>query len=78
MQIAYRIAREQFKDRLNETFLVLTDDQPKAGPSLEARGLSLEDPRRDRRRRRESDTMSVESGTIAKKPDQTRSAEKQK
>ena len=89
LQIAYRIARDQFAGRLKETFLVLADDGPRPDqvPQLEARRLSLEpgvqDPRRDRRERnrkhpRESDSMSVDSASNAKKADQTRSSEKRK
>ena len=62
---------------------MLSDDEarPVAVPNLEARQLSLDprlpDSRRDRghKHRRESDSMSVESGANAKKADQSRSAE---
>ena len=80
LQIAYKIAREQFPNRLRETFLVLTDN-PRPDLPIEARRLSL-DPR-DRREagkkhRRESDSMSVGSVSNSKKPDQSRSSEKRK
>ena len=92
LKIAYKIAREQFAGRLRETFLVMSDDEPRPAPQLEARRLSLEpaaalqDPRTDQRNRREktrkhpreSDSMSVESSSNPKKADQTRSAEKRK
>lgn len=75
-QIAYKIAREQFSTRLRETFLVLSDDEPRP----EASQLSLEplgDPRRaGRKHPRESDSMSTDS--YAKKADKSRSAEKQR
>ena len=81
LQIAYKIARDQFHGKLRETFLVLSDDEPKPDQDLGARRLSL-DPRpersRDRGRKhpRDSDTMSVDS--FAKKPDKSKSAEKRK
>ena len=89
MQIAYQIARAQFPNRLRETFLVLSDDEPRPPPALEARRLSLEprvqDPRvqesrpdRGAKHRREPDSMSVDSASIAKRADQSRSAEKSK
>ena len=82
LQIAYKIARDQFPGKLRETFLVLSDSEPKPSPDLGARSLSLEarprDPRdRGRKHHRESDSMSVGSSS-AKKPDKTRSAEKRK
>ena len=89
-KIAYKIAREQFSGRLRETFLVLSDDEPRPAPQLEARRLSLEprlqDPRGDQRGRRdksrkhprESDSMSIESSSNPKKADQSSSAEKRK
>ena len=79
LQIAYQIARQQFSNRLKETFLVLSDDEPRPEPQLEARRLSLEhkvqDPRRGLKRR-DQDEMSVESSSNAKKTDKTKSAEK--
>ena len=83
LQIAYRIARDQFPERLRETFLVLSDDEPRQEAPLEARRLSLDPPRdprsdRSRRRQREQDSMSVDSASNAKKPDQTKSGEKRK
>ena len=68
-------------------FLVMSDDEPHPGPKpqLEARRLSLEpvrDPRvsersQGRKHRRDPDSVSMES-VGAKKPDQSRSAEKRK
>ena len=88
LQIAYRIARDQFSGRLKELFLVLSDDEPRPVPSLTARRLSLDpvtDPRREgrdrqagRKHHREPDSMSVESASNPKKPDQTKSGEKKK
>ena len=86
-QIAYRIARDQFPERLRETFLVLSDDEPQPEPRLEARRLSLDPPRDPRggrgghsrkRDQRDQDSMSVDSASNAKKPDQSRSVEKRK
>ena len=86
LQIAYRIARDQFQGQLRELFLVLNDDEPQPDSQLEARRLSL-DPVQDPRTRsreagrkhpREQDAMSVESVSNPKKPDQTRSHEKRK
>ena len=82
LQIAYKIAREQFPNRLRETFLVLNDDEPKP-VQMDARRLSLEPAndltsRQSRKHRRDPDSMSVESGSHPKKPDQTRSTEKRK
>ena len=78
-QIAYQIARDQFAGRLRETFLILSDDEPRpvAVPSQETNRLSL-DPRRDRgsKHRRESDSMSVGSSSNPKRADQASSAEK--
>ena len=85
-QIAYRIARDQFPGLLSQTFLVLSDDEPQP-VQLGARRLSLDpvgDPRTNRRDRgsrkhpRDPDSMSVESSSNPKKPDQTKSAEKKK
>lgn len=80
-QIAYSIARAQFSGRLKETFLVLSDDEPRPVDQPEASGLSLQpqrhpvDPRsHGKKHSRGSDSMSV--GSNAKKPDQTKSAEK--
>ena len=75
-QIAYQIARSQFRGKLRELFLVLSDDEPRPVPALEARRLSL-DPRRDRgsKHPRTSDS-SVGSGSGAKRADKTASAEK--
>ena len=83
LQISYRVAREQFSNRLRETFLVLDDDEPRPVAQLEAGGLSLRDPRPGGREpgqkhRRESDSMSVSSNASAKKQDRTRSSEKRK
>ena len=76
-QIAYKIAREQFSGRLRETFLVLSDEEPKLIQQPEASQLTLQDPRRNARKHpRDSDSMSVDSH--AKKADKTRSAEKHK
>ena len=81
-QIAYRIARDQFADRLRELFLVLSDDEPVPLPQLEARRLSLDPRTRERqagrKHHREADSMSNESSSNPKKPDQTRSSEKRK
>ena len=85
LQIAYKLAREQFKDRLNETFLVLYDDEPQQeGPHPEARRLSLDqrvvDPRREAgsRKHPRDDAISVESESNPKKADKSRSTEKNK
>ena len=85
LQIAYRIARDQFPERLRETFLVLSDDEPRPEPQLEARRLSLDPPRDPRPERsqgrkhpRDQDSMSVDSASNAKKPDQSKSGEKRK
>ena len=89
LQIPYKLARDQFADRLHETFLVLTDDAPPADidPSPAARRLSLStpvhDPRpgghsRGRKHHRESDSMSTDSASNPKKVDQTKSVEKRK
>ena len=62
----------------------MSDEETYSAPSLEARRLSLEprvvDPRRDRgsKHARESDSSSVDSGKVAKRADQTKSAEKSK
>ena len=89
-QIAYKIAREQFSGRLQETFLVLSDDPSSSSsiaPQSVARRLSLEqqvqDPRSgsreaSRKHPRGSDSASSDSSVIAKRPDQTRSSEKRK
>ena len=91
LQIAYRLSGDQFRGRLKETFLVLSDETtPGADPAPEARRLSLDpvvqprDPRSGastrsnaRKHQRESDSMSVDS-SYSKKPDQTRSSEKRK
>ena len=80
LQIAYKIAREQLPGRLRETFLVLSDDEPRPVGRLEASGVSLETVRRDRgqKHRRGSESMSVDTAVNAKKPDKTRSSEKRK
>ena len=62
----------------------MSDEEPSPVPLAEARGLSLEARVRDPRQVRErgskhrllSDSMSIESGSNAKKVDQTKSAEK--
>ena len=87
LQIAYRIARDQFNGRLQELFLVLSDDEPQP-VNIEARRLSLDHPRDPRpsgssrevghKHRRDPDSMSVDSATNPKKPDQSRSTEKRK
>ena len=80
-KIAYKIAREGFSGRLKETFLVLSDDEPRpASSQVGASGLDrsrLQDPRRGQKHQLNDDAMSVESGA-AKKQDQTRSNEKNK
>ena len=83
LQIAYKLAREQFAGRLSETFLVLADDEPRQESQAEVSHSHHEghsrDPRRDReagRKHPRADSMSVDSQTNSKKPDQSKSAEK--
>ena len=57
---------------------MLSDDEPRPEPQLEARRLSLDPRKQGRKHRRDDDSMSVESTSHSKKPDQTRSSEKRK
>ena len=61
---------------------MLSDDEPRPVSSLTARRLSLEpvaDPRRaGPKHQREQDSMSVDSSSNPKKPDQTKSGEKKR
>ena len=47
-QIAYQIARSQFSGRLKETFLVMSDDEPRPVVQPEASRMSLEERVKDR------------------------------
>lgn len=78
MQIAYQIVREGFSGRLRETFLVLSDDEPRPEPQAEGGEPSgAQDSRRGQKHHMEVDDEEASVPTVApKKPDQTRSHEK--